>query len=317
MDGARVRVLFCDACGAPLDARSWDAWILCRYCASANSVGAPPESAMVDDGRPRVNVGGRTYVIEGHIASGDTSEVYRARWAMRLGELVVLKVNRSLDDADLLRNEFRTLERLAVPSDPNTAALAARLPQPIAFGPYASPRSKDPASRRWVAVYRWRSGFVHTLEDVARVHPGGVDDRIAVWILKRTLELLGYVHRAGIVHGAVVPPHLVVHPRDHGVMLVGFGTSVPQGSRIPALSRRWASYYPQGREVGPGTDIVQAARSVRSISASLAGPVGALFAEIEAGRAGDDAWDTARRLSEASRVEHGPPAYNPLPMPGW
>src|SRR5262245_16781209 len=108
----RIRVLFCDACGAPLDARAWDAFVLCRYCSATNAVGAPVPGQIPDDGRPRINVGGRTYVIEGLLARGDASDVYRARWAMRLGELVVLKVNRSLRDGDLLRNEWRVLEQL-------------------------------------------------------------------------------------------------------------------------------------------------------------------------------------------------------------
>lgn len=313
MQDARVRVLFCDACGAPLDAHSWDAFVLCRYCASTNAVGAPLRSAMLDDGRPRVNVGGRSYVIEGLIARGDAADVYRARWAMRLGELVVLKVNRSPRDADLLRREFLTLERLAVASDANTAGIAARLPQPIALGPYRGEHEKE----RWIAVYRWRSGFVHTSEDVLRVHPGGVDGRIAVWVLKRTLELLGYVHRARVVHGAVLPPHVLIHPRDHGVMLVGWGTSAPMGDPCPAISRTWSSFYPQGTTISPVTDLAQAARCVRSLASSLASPVGGLVAEIEAGQAGDDAWAIARRLGDASRAAYGPPAYNPLPMPGW
>ena len=312
MDGPRVRVLFCDACGAPLDAHSWDAFVLCRYCASTNAVGAPLQSAMLDDGRPRLNVGGRTYVIEGRIAQGDASDVYRARWAMRLGELVVLKVNRSLKDADLLRRQFYTLERLAVASEASTAPIAARLPQPIAYGPIGA--SDRP--QHWVAVYRWRSGFVHTLEDVLRIHPGGVDGRIAVWILKRSLEVLGYVHRAGIVHGAVLPPHLLIHPRDHGVCLVGFGTSAPIGQPSPAISRAWASWYPNGAAISPSTDLAQLGRCIRSIAADLASPVRELVAELESGRT-TDAWDAAQRLGPASRSAYGPPAYNPLPMPGW
>jgi hypothetical protein len=315
------RVLFCDACGAPLDARAWDAFVLCRYCASTNRVGAPQPGTLPDDGRPRLSVGGRTYVIEGLLARGDVSDVYRARWSVRLGELVVLKVCRSAGDEDLLRREHRILEALVTSADASSASLASRLPQPIALGPV---RVSD--RERLVAVYRWHSGFLHTLPDIARAHPGGIDDPIVVWVTKRLLELLGFVHRAGVVHGAVLPPHVLVQPRNHGAMLVGFATATrAQGSGraepLPAISRAWAAHYGEEartREVSPATDLAQLARSVKLVARpSLAGELASWLDSLQSQRGSADAWQRRDELIALSRRLYGPGSYHPLAMPGW
>lgn len=67
---------------------------------------------MPDDGRPRLHVGGRTYLLEGLLARGQACGVYRGRWVIRLGELVVLELLRSLADQDLLRREWAVLRHL-------------------------------------------------------------------------------------------------------------------------------------------------------------------------------------------------------------
>ena len=51
----------------------------------------------------------------------------------------------------------------------------------------------------------------------------------------RILEVLALLHRAGVVHGAVLPPHLFVQRADHGVRLVGYGFAGAPGSRRSVL----------------------------------------------------------------------------------
>ncbi|MEQ1566669.1 MAG: lipopolysaccharide kinase InaA family protein [Myxococcota bacterium] len=307
----QVRVLFCDACGAPLDARAFDAFVLCRYCSSNNAIGAPSASAILDDGRPRVNVGGRTYVIEGKLARGDASDVYRARWATRLGELVVLRVNRSSRDADHVRRGVTSLEQIWRSADPRWARITARLPRPIALGPV----TRDGIERQ-VAVVEWRSGFVHSLADVAAAWPSGIDGRIGVWILRRVFEALAVVHRAGLAHGAVLPKHVLVHPRDHGATLCGFGSTVEIGERIPGIVAPFASFYPADRRAMPKVDHAQAARTVSSLC-TFAEPVASFVRRVAAGQADADGFLLTEELAVHSRAAYGPPAYNPLPMPGW
>lgn len=329
----RTRVLFCQVCGAPLDAPWHELTVVCRWCEAKNlpGTGIIPSSSMAFDERPRLNIGGRTYVLEGLLAQGDSTDVYRARWSMRLGELVVIKVLRSPADADLLRSERETLDVLRAAPGGTGEYLFANLPEPIAIGPV-----KDETGReRLASVFRWRSGYVHTLEEVGRTHRDGVPGPVVVWLWKRLLELLAFVHDAGFVHGAVIPPHVLVHPRDHGAALIGWGTAtrITAGGapeRVPALSRAWLVFYPQetrsGRNATPSMDVVMSARCALAAAGGdmdwkapsvLPAELGALLAETAG-----DSWSGSARsvldsLKDVSTRVFGPPAYHPLPMPGW
>lgn len=323
-----MRVTFCETCGAPLDARWSEIVLVCRYCGSQNAPGGraePVPSSLPDDERPRLAVAGRTYAVEGLLAKGDSSDVYRGRWVRRLGELVVLKVLRALRDADLLQREFSVLQRLQASDVAGAEHLVPRLPQPIGCGP-----SRDAPDGRWVAVYGWQSGYQHALDEVLQEHPDGVEGEVAVWLFKRLLELLGFVHRAGWAHGAVLPPHVLVHPRDHGAILVGWSaaTALAGEERLPAVSRNWRQFYPSqalaAGEVTPTTDIAMAARSVLAAAGAkgfdrapaLPARLARLLVDAARGRH-DDAWALVEEVQQVSLACFGPPSYHPLRLPRW
>lgn len=317
-----MRLWLCESCGAPLEAPWAELVIVCQFCGAHNLPGSPdgpvPPRVPVD-GRPRLNVGGRTYVIEGRLAEGESSTVYRARWVVRLGELVTLKVLSALTDADLMRREWQVLTDLHRSTIQGAEHYLTRLPSPVAHGLVETDQPRP------VSVFGWKSGFVHTLEDITRVHDDGVPTPVMVWLLKRLLELLGWVHRAGYVHGAVTPEHVLVHPRDHGAMLVGWSLALPwregQRARVLAVPRRWPGLYPH-RWASPARDIANACTIVRT-AAGWDRPGDHRDAPLEAllqqgmNEGFDDAWQAREALVKASAEVLGPPAYHPLPMPGW
>jgi hypothetical protein len=322
-----MRIEFCSGCGAPLEARWSKIVIECRYCGSENApgdMGDPVPSSIPDDGRTRLAVVGRTYLVQGLLGTGDSSHVYRGRWVRRLGELVVIKVERCSEDRDLLRREWSFLERLMASPAQGAEHFSGRLPEPIAMSPV-----KMNGEERLVSVFGWKSGFHHTLSDVMDVHGDGIAARCAVWVFKRLLEILGWVHRSGVVHGAVIPPHVLIHPRDHGAMLVGWSVSTAWSpsvtERIPAVSRAYKDWYPSGdREGTPALDISMAARCVlRAAGASGFADGGKLPPALAgllisaAGGKYDDAWALLDLVTRESLESIGPPAYSPLDMPGW
>jgi len=282
----------------------------------------------------RVRLGDRYYRVRGLVAHGDSAAVLRARWEHRLGEEVILKVMRAPADRDLLRAELDLLRELGSSDAQGAEFFSTLLPQPVAVGELPD----GAGGSRFATAYRWRSGFHHTLADVRRAHPAGVDPRVALWIHKRLLELLGWLRRAGAVHGAIVPPHVLVHPRDHGAVLVGFTCGArldaSRRARLPAQPSAWRHHYPTG--VGPGAavatglDVLMATRCVLAVlggdpqrglpPAHLPAELQALLTELadSAGATRDmDGWEALARLKQTARQVYGPPAHHPLAMPGW
>ena len=326
-----MRVFFCEHCGAPVDAPWSELVIVCQHCHTQHFPGrpdAPVPPRVPVDGRPRLNIGGRTYVLERRLGDGDSSAVYQGRWVDRLGERVVVKVLSSLSDADRMRHEWDVLNALQSQQTAGHDHYVTRLPQPVALGILPGEQ------RRVAAVYGWKSGFVHTLQQVGKEHPKGVPGPVVVWILKRLLEQLGWVHRAGFVHGAVTPDHVLVHPRDHGALLIGWTGAVPwrtgQQQPLTVLPKRWMPMYPakkpQDVQATPGLDVAMAclcARTVGGWTASVREAFSPLHRAIgdllDQGASGTvtDAWALRDALVEASQDAYGPPAYNPLTMRGW
>jgi hypothetical protein len=332
-----MRTLSCPRCGAPLPPRAYRVVIVCSYCnASVTHDGETVRAADYrqalaratrdDGGRPRLEIGGFAYRVLGLVAQGESSDVFLATRARTVSERVLVKVLRSDKDRDLLDAEWSVLTRLGNDAV-NSEALRGRLPQLVGRGPVKV--DGQPAGEG--LVLRALSGFADTFDDVLAAYPAGVDGTHAAWMWRRTLELLAGVHRAGFAHGAVLPQHLVVHARDHGVMLVGWSCATPLGHResLRAASTVARDCYPAsllaGAPPSSATDIIMSARcvarllggSAEKVPAAVAAPMAALVEACAAGKGGDDAWALRSRVGEAAREAYGPARYYKLSMPGF
>lgn len=325
-----ARVAFCPSCGAALEGHWEHVTVVCRYCRAHVMPGGvldPVPQRMPDDGRPRLSVAGRTYLVEGHLAAGDHAEVYRGRWVVRLGELVLLKIARDPAGAAALRHEQAFLRRLWDSPARGADHFVHRLPPPIDLAPI-----QVAGVERVVSVMRWRSGFHTPLQQAMQAHPDGIDGRVLVWIFKRMLELLAFTHASGVVHGAITPDHILVHPRDHGAILVGWGAATSwtgSGEPLPRRVERHRELYPspvfEGGPASPTADLIMLARSLRAAAGagtwldrhgSLHPAVGRVARQASRGEF-DDAWALREAIDKASHAAYGPPSYNPLRMPGW
>src|SRR5262249_15608964 len=117
---------------------------------------------------------------------------------------------------------------------------------------------------RRINVLRYDTGF-HTLEQVHAQHPA-LDGVHIAWIFNRLLTVLGFCHRQKIIHGAVLPCHVLIDAPSHGLRLVGWGQSVAPGRPIVAVPARYWDWYPpevhKKQPVGPATDLFLAARCI-------------------------------------------------------
>jgi hypothetical protein len=223
-------------------------------------------------------LGGARWRIGNRIASGEISEVFLAERASWPSERAVLKVLRASEHAAQFENEWNVLSALGEHAD-----LAGRVPQPIARGVMADGAH---AGARGLLL-RHTPGFRRTFEDVRRAYPSGVDARASVWMWRRILETLHFVHRAGFTHGAITPARLLVEDGEHGVLVVGFGRAVRGGD--------------------PSGDVRASARAIEPVVKDAPAPLLALLKDARG-----DAWALRERVGEVAGTLFGAPSFHPV-----
>ena len=336
------RVLKCPQCSAPLSPGRFARQVTCGFCGASVQVDPTAVSAA------RFQEAWRTWNDPAHhgftswwslgdshwapgpcIARGEVSDVYtgqRARWPT---ERVLLKVLRDPDGEALLAHEAEVLARLQESTANGAETFTTRLPQPVAQGVLTG----GALAGRPVLILRWPSGFVHTFEAVRAAWPSGVDPRVAVWMWRRLLETLSFLHRSGLVHGAVLPPHLLVQHGDHGARLVGFSCADRVGAPLRAVATRFEGFYPEellrSRRLTPAADLEMSARCIAevlggdgargTVPASVPAPLAELVRSVAHGEGiwerGDRAWTLRGRVGEVGHAAFGRPSFHPLEMP--
>jgi len=182
-------------------------------------------SRLLGAGADRLlRVKGRSYRVLASLGHGDACEMLSAIACGPLPERVTIKL--ANDGADSLSREADVLERLQQLDLASSAYFSQRLPQLVAFGV-----TDGFADARDALVTRQPAGFWGTLDDVLAHHPSGLrDPRHAVWLWRRVLEVLAYLHDAGWTHGDLRASHWLVNPGDHGVLLTGWARAQRGGS---------------------------------------------------------------------------------------
>jgi serine/threonine protein kinase len=159
-------------------------------------------------------------------------------------------------------------------------------------------------------VLRHPTGYWGSLAALNEHFSQGIDPRHAVWIWRRMLEVLAFVHARGWSHGDVRPEHALVHPVDHGVRLISWGAA-----------QRGANARDQA------TDLLRSARIVfvllngsnqsnsvpSQVPAQLAELVTRASQEVDFCQAqGAEGLDASLRA--AATAAFGPPAFVPLTL---
>lgn len=253
---------------------------------------------------------------------GDLCDLFPAQAS---SEQVLLKIVRAAHNNDLLEAEARALNRIArqLADQP----IGAHFPVLIEHL-----RIRDGAgAQRQTNVLRFEPDYV-SLTDVCKVYPHGIHPADAAWMFNRLLAALGTIHDLGLVHGAVVLPHILIRPVDHNDMLIDWCYSVQAGAAIQAISPAYATDYPP--EVSakaaatPATDLYMAARCLvrllggngteETLPPSVPKPMRALlracliptpqFRAQQAWQVFDDFQDLLYRL-------YGPPTFRPFHVP--
>lgn len=157
----------------------------------------------------------REYNTTELIAHGDFCDVYVCSIDNQRTRKAIFKVVRDKSDNDLLENEAAVLSDIW-PEKQIEEQHFRFLTRLLGAGEVEGKR---------VNVTPYFPDNI-SLSRVLAAYPDGIDFKDMIWMYKRTLDALGFVHQRGYVHGAVIPPHVMIGPVDHGVRLVDWSYAV-------------------------------------------------------------------------------------------
>ncbi len=218
--------LNCPQCGTPLPRVAL--WRSVK-CGSCGSLIAKTESVVTRDSfhqalkRAREKsadldallCGGCRYHLMQKLGAGEISQVYLARRIGSLPFLATIKLSSAPGAAAFYSREAQVLQELQALDGEGVGAYFSRLmPELISQGAVEGNDGEQ------ALVLRHPSGFWGS-EHFA----SGLDPRHAVWIWRRILEVLDFIHSHGWSHGNMRPEHALVHPKDHGVRLIGWSSA--------------------------------------------------------------------------------------------
>lgn len=83
-----------------------------------------------------------------------------------------------------------------------------------------------------------------TLTKIIDYYPNGVAPAHFVWMMKRILGAILATEEAKVVHGAILPCHIIVHPDSHLEKLVGWSHTVDFGQTGKQIIEKYKDYYP-------------------------------------------------------------------------
>ncbi|WP_229069762.1 molecular chaperone DnaJ [Actinoplanes sp. DH11] len=200
-----------------------------------------PENARGDQHKSGTTLRTKTatYRVGPLFARGDIADIYADGAAL-------LKIPRNPADNDLMDAEAAALTALKNNGDPKFRAYAPRLLDTFTHEDQAKRRRRVNVVERQRSMLRLDQAGQLTIED-------------AVWIWRRLLIAIGWAHRAGVVHGAVLESHILIHPERRGLVLLDWCYA---GHRPRAIVKASEAAYPpevlHDRTASPATDIYMA-----------------------------------------------------------
>jgi serine/threonine protein kinase len=197
-------------------------------------------------------------------ATGDLCSLYTAVSVMKGGgeKQSISKVAELAADSDLMQAEAKVLQRLrGSEGDPKRHAFVPELLDSFAYSEKGKPT-------RHMNVLVSLDGF-YNLRQVREAYPSGVHPLDVAWMWRRLLVALDYAHGLDIVHGAVLPQHVMLLPDQHGLVLVDwcYAATADGDGKFPPIKAIVQQYRPwytsevlNKQPPSPATDLAMAAR---------------------------------------------------------
>jgi hypothetical protein len=289
---------------------------------AAGTYGAPASASPAVTLRTRT----REYQVETIYRVEDIYNAYPCRY-QRFGRSrsAVLRVVRDPRDNPLANNELRALGQLR--RRRLASAFFPYLPHPLESFLY-----QEGGPTRQALILKAETGW-YSLEEVRAAYPGGVDPKDMAWIWRRLLVVLGYAHKRGVLHQAVLPPGVWIQPELHGLQLRDWTRAIvqrcdPNPPRQPPAPG-YENWYPEDshRAASTRTDIALAARCMiyllggdtdtDSLPHTVPNPIKAFLrgSTLAGLGAPDDAWELKSEFDVLLGSLWGERKFHPFTMP--
>lgn len=177
----------------------------------------------------------------------------------------VIAVAMQPSDNDLLQMEARVLRTLMKPDQPSAGGYMSMLPSL-----FESFKLTEAGKQRQANVFRTSPGYA-TIAAIHEAYPAGINPKDMAWMWRRLLDVLGYAHHRGFVHGAVLPGNILIGLGDvHEVVITNWQAATPLGGHgkpyIPLIDASYQQWYPPEvaakQPPSQGTDLLMSARTM-------------------------------------------------------
>lgn len=339
----RAISLHCPSCRAPIAPPAKGNRLTCSFCGALvlldGTAHAATFRAALEEWKSPASqgfsnafeVGGSSWITGQRLGGSETSEVFAGQLARRPSGFAIVRVLHAEADVRRAARAWEALARIwTLGQRRDSSAFVARLPIPLATG---TATGAHPAQGRRVVITGWRPGFRLTLREAAELHGGRIAPAASVWVWRRVLETLEFMHRFKLAHGAVMPEHLLIEDGEHGVSFVGFGSAGelhrpyqpgPGSSHVRFSSDAMRA----SGELTAALDLQMSARTMiealggdaatATIPREVPEPLAALLREIALASpealASASAFELRGRVGRVAAEVFGPPSFHPLTL---
>lgn len=279
----------------------------------------------------------RIYTVTHLLFRDDLCNVYQCSFESE-GKTwqAMFRLTRDTADNDLVQNEARILSHLQ--STQNYTEYRAFVPLLMESFLYQDAGASGSAQVNILSLHEHVASpsQLYTLEEVHRYYPSGIHSKDMAWMWRRLLYILGFIHAHKVIHGAVLPLHVLIEPREHKLALTGWGFAVRDSEstkkHLSAISNSYERWYPPevfAKQVPRnGLDLLMAARCMFYLVSAddpLGDPPRALEPELRDYFASfinpnpnhrpQDAWEALDKFDRIIEALWGPRTFREFTMP--
>jgi hypothetical protein len=283
----------------------------CPHC------GGEIETAATTAAEPiTVHAGELELVVGERLAFGIVANLYRC--SIRNHGQGVFKVARTATANKHLAREHAVLTRLHK-ADVD-GQFAPFVPRVVGTLSYAVP--PDQPQRANVLAYHegiHSPDELYSLEEVRGAYPNGIDPRDMAWMWRRLLTVLAFVHDQQTVHTCVTPDHVLIEPREHKLVLIGWCGAVRPGEApvlMPPRFEDWrggAAAFDRG--ASPAGDLRAASKTMSYLLGEYSEPAVERHLERAAESTSVDAWRLLDDFDRMIEALWGPRRFRAFTMP--